>query len=836
MHALLQDFRYAFRMLAKQPAFTAIAVLTLALGIGASTVIFSVVNAVLLRPLPYPHSEQLILLRERLTGPNGFESGSVSYPNYLDWRAEQRSFTDLALVRAEGVNLSATDAAAPPERIRAARVTANYLSILQVPPHLGRDFGAKDDQPGAVKVALISERLWRNRFGALPLALGQRLNVDGVSREIVGVVPECVCFPRNCDIFLPLADLRADHDLLSRGNREAFSCLGRLKPDSTLKQASAELDTIANDLTRRYPDSNTGRQISAKLLLEFSVGEYRHLLYLLLAAVGCVLLIACANVANLQLARGIARGRELAVRAALGASRWHLARQVLVETGVIAVLGGCFAALIALWSLDTIRAIAPATVPRFQETDIDPSVLLFTTGVVIIAALLVGIWPALRVSNDVSMAKELHDNGARGSDGMQRQRARAVLVVTQVALAVVLLAAAGLILKSFWQAEKVPLGFNARGILTMSIGLPAARYDAPGKIAQFCDQLIGRVKAIPGVTAAAVCSNAPFDSNEWDSSFHITGTPVDLPGREPVSAMSVVSPDYFRVLEMPILRGRTLNSEDIGRRQLVMIIDEKAAQRFFPGRDPIGKQIDDPVTIGEPNENRTAEADMELARADGAPITIIGVVGHTRQSAPGERLEARNLPMMYFATAQFPKNEEKLMVRASPAQDPHALANTIRREIAALDPEQAVSDVATMQENIADSLASRRLSMILLGVFAGLALCLASIGLYGVMALSVTQRTRELGIRLALGAGRADVFRLVLGHGMLMVGIGLGFGLIIAASTGRGLASLLYNVSVWDPPALFSAIIALTVVALVACWLPARRATRVDPIVALRSE
>lgn len=823
MHAILQDFRYAFRMLAKQPAFTAIAVLTLALGIGANTAIFSVVNAVLLRPLPYLQSEQLILLRERLTGPNGFESGSVSYPNYLDWCAEQRSFTDLGLVRAEGVNLSATDAAAPPERIRAARVTANYLSILQVAPRLGRDFVAKDDQPGAAKVVLISDRLWRNRFGALPLALGQRLNVDGVPREIIGVVPERVRFPRNCDIFLPLADLRADHDLLSRGNHESFSCLGRLKSGSTLKQAGAELDTIANNLARRYPDSNTGRQISPKLLLEFAVGEYRHLLYLLLAAVGCVLLIACANVTNLQLARGIARGKELAVRAALGASRWHLARQVLVETGVIAILGGCLAALLALWSLDTIRAIAPTSVPRFQETDVDPMVLLFTTGVVVIAAFLVGIWPALRVSNNVSMANDLHDNGARGSDGMQRQRSRAVLVVAQVALAVVLLAAAGLTLKSFWQAEQVPLGFNPRGILTMSIALPAARYEAPNKIAQFCEQLIERVKAIPGVTATAVCSNAPFDTNEWDSSFHVTGAPADPPGREPVSAMSIVSPDYFRVLEMPILRGRTFNSQDMAQRQLVMIIDEKAAQRFFPGQDPIGKQIDDPVTIGEPNQN-------------GAPITIIGVVGHARHSAPGERIDARNLSMMYFVTAQFPKNEQKLMVRAAAAQDPHALVNAIKHEIAAIDPEQAVSEIATMEENIADSLASRRLSMILLGVFAGLALSLASIGLYGVMALSVTQRTRELGIRLALGADRAGVFRLVLGHGMLLVAIGLGFGLILAVSTGRGLASLLYNVSAWDPPSFFGAIMTLAVVALVACWLPARRATRVDPIVALRSE
>src|SRR6266581_7794934 len=399
----MNDLHFAVRQLLKKPAFTVIATITLGLGIGANTAIFSVVNAVLLRPLPYPHPEQLVLLRERLARPSGFESGSVSYMNYLDWRAAQRSFVDLALVRREGVNVSGADTSAPPERLGAARVTANYLSILRVAPRLGRDLVEKDDVPGAGKVALVSERVWRNRFGALPLVIGQQLHIDGVAREIVGVVPERVRFPRDCDIFLPLADLRADHDILSRGNHAGFSALGRLKPGTRLKHAIADLDTIAADLGRRYPDSNTDRQVSAKLLLEFAVGEYRHLLYLLLAAVGCVLLNACANVANLQLARGIARGKELAVRAALGASRWHLARQVLVETAAIASLGGCLAALIALWSLDTIRAIAPATVPRFQETDIDPIVLLFTTGIVVIAAFLVGIWPALRVSNNVSM-------------------------------------------------------------------------------------------------------------------------------------------------------------------------------------------------------------------------------------------------------------------------------------------------------------------------------------------------------------------------------------------------------------------------------------------------
>jgi putative ABC transport system permease protein len=764
-----------------------------------------------------------VLLRERLLGPSGFESGSVSYMNYLDWRAAQKSFSDLALARTEGVSLSASDETSPPEAARAGRITANYLSILQIPPLIGRDFNENDDVPGAAKVALISERIWRKQFGASPSAIGQRLNVDGVPREIIGVVSERVRSPRDRDVFLPLADLRADHDFLSRGNHDAFSCLGRLKPGATLKQAIAELDTIAADLSRRYPDSNTGRQISAKLLLEFSVGQYRYLLCVLLAAVGCVLLIACANVANLQLARGIARRKELAVRAALGASRWDLARQVLVESGVVALLGGVCGVLIAVWSLDAIRSLVPPNVPRFQETNIDGLVLVITSIISVVAGLLVAVWPALRVSNTASMAAELHEEGGRGSSGAQRQRARAGLVIAQVALAVLLVAAAGLTLKSFWRSQQVPLGFNAHGVLTMSIALPSSRYDSSEKIVRFYDQLLERVRQLPGVSAAAICNNEPFDHHEWDSSFHIMGTPPDPRGQEPIGEMAIVSPDYFRSLGMPILRGRDFGPEDVKGGPGTVVIDELAAQKFFPGTDPIGKQIDDPVTIGLPTAN-------------GVPLTIIGVVPHTRNSAPGEKEDTRNLPMMYFSASHFANGEQNLLVRAQAGFNPNSLVSPIRVQIAALDSNQAISDIATMEENIDDSLASQRLTMTLLAVFAGLALILASIGLYGVMALIVTQRTREMGIRFALGASRSDVLWLVLGQGAVLVGIGLTAGLLGAFVASQALRSVLYDVAPLDPAALIGALLTLSLVALIACFLPARRASLVDPIEALRME
>ena len=817
---LLQDLRYALRMLAKQPAFTVIAVLTLALGIGANTAIFSVVNAVLLRPLPYPQSERLIVLRER---SNSFDNGSVSLPNYTDWRANQRGFTDLVLFRRGDANLSRAGAENEPERVGSARVSYNFLSVLGVAPALGRDFRQSDDVPGCKKVALISDGLWKRRFGSSTDTIGKEIIVDGVPREIIGVLQPKVKVPRLSQIYLPLDDLRGDRDVQNRDNHPGFSALGRLKPGMTLGQATADLDNIARELERRYPDTNTGRRLNTMTLLDSAVKDYRNGVKLLFTAVVCVLLIACANVANLQLARSLARDRELAVRAALGASRMQLARQVLSESTILALIGGFAGVLLSLWGIDAIKAIAPNDVVRFQELRVDLPVLTFTALVAIGAGIFVGTWPAARVSRNAALSVSLHEGGRGASDGGNRQRARSLLVVAQVALALLLLAGAGLTLKSFRNAQEAPLGFNPRGVVNIMISIPAAKYPKDEQKDAFWTQLLERVRQIPGVEAAAISANSPFDDNEWDSYFHLTGTPPTRPGQQPSAELTPVSPDYFRVMGMPILRGRNFGAEDLpgekGHSRSI-IIDESFARKYFAGKDPIGQHIDD---------NQTDDKSQP-------PMTIIGVVPRTRNEAPGEdNSEKLQMVQEYLLASQNAQRGNNLHVRTN-LSDIGSLVAAVKREVQAIDPDQALGPVSTMDGAIAKSLGSRRMLMSLLGVFATIALLLASVGLYGVMALTVTQRTRELGIRLALGAQRTDVFRLVLTHGMLLVCVGLSIGLVAALGAGRGLQSLLYGVGGLDAPALSFAFLALAVVALIACWLPAQRATRVDPIIALRSE
>lgn len=815
---MINDLKYSLRVLAKSPAFTAIAVLTLGLGIGANTSIFSVVNAVLLRPLPYPEPDRLISVRERT---DTFPNGAVSYPNYLDWREAQRSFTDIALVRRDNYNLSMPKGGTDPRQVGGARVTSNFLSIVGLPVRLGRDFAETDDRPGSAKVVLISERMWHERFGGAANAIGQQLIVDAIPREIVGVFSNSLGFPRNTNVLIPLAEKRAEDLVLRRDNHPGFSALGRLKPGISIQQASSDLDNIARDLERKYPESNTNRRVRLDVLLEAAVSDYRHALNLILAAVGCVLLIACANVANLQLARDLSRSKELAVRAALGASRWRLARQLLTESGMLAVAGALVGVLFAIWSLDAILALSPARVPRFHETRIDLPALFFTGIVALGSGLLVGIWPAWRISRLASLTNALHEAGTRGgSDGVRRHRVRAALVITQVALAIILLAGAGLTLKSFWRAQQEPLGFEPRGILSMYVALPRARYDKPEKIAAYYHQLLERVRHLPGVESAAIGVNVPFDDSEWDSSFHRTGTPKPPPGKEPSAEVNVISPGYFHVMGIPILRGRDFGPEDTAGKPRSIIIDESLAKRYFPNVDPIGQHLDD---------NQSEEKDPP-------PMTIVGVVPRTRNEAPGEEnVEQLHLPQMHFCAPQFPQEENTLLVKVV-SGDPLSLAAAVKKEVQALDPDQPVASVSTMEKNIGGSLAARRLTMSLLGAFAGLALLLASVGLYGVMALSVTQRTRELGIRMALGAARKDVFGLVIRQGVMLVGLGIGLGLLGAIAASRALRSVLYGVGSLDLTAFVIAIASLALVALVACFVPARRATLVDPIEALRTE
>lgn len=810
----MNDLLFAVRQLRKNPGFAVASILTLGLGIGVNTAIFSVIHAVLLRPLPYVESDRLMLIREKQPE---FENSSVSYLNYLDVCAEQKSFTDLALIRSEGINLAGVGIGGDPEQLGGGRVSANCLTILGLKPTMGRDFLVADDTPGGAKTAMISTRLWQRRFGGDPAILGRSAQINGAPHEIIGVLPESFGVMRNPDILVTFGEQRSAPGMQNRGNHPGLSILGRLKPGFTPEQALADLNNNMAALEKQYPNSNTGVRSNLQPLLESAVGEYRQSLFILVVAVGCVLLIACANVANLMLARVTARQRELAVRSALGAGRGRLIRQLLAECLVMSVGGAVLGILLATWGRDLIVALSPDNNSRFQDVRVDGVVLAFATGISLLTALIFGLWPAWQAANDNGLSESLNEGSRGGSGGVRSRRVRSALVVAQVAMALVLLAGAGLMIRSFFNLQRVKLGFDPEQVVTMAIQLPEARYDKDEKINAFYGQLLERVRSLPGVTNASTIQNPPFGRSTWTSSYHLKGTPPAQPGRDLNAECNAVSPGAFATLRMPIVQGRDFTPDDGPDKPMVVLVDQAFARKHFPNGDAVGQLID----------NNTVEDEDKAP-----PMTIIGVVPTTRTSALQTEPE---FVQMYYSAPQRSAAERVLLVRTA-GGNPLAIASAIKREMAGLDADQPIAKVRTLVDNVASSLASRRLTMTLLGSFAALALALAAIGLYGVMSLSVAQRTREMGIRLALGAEARDIFRMILRQGMSLVAVGVGIGVTGALLLAKVMQSLLYGVSIMDPPVFILVAVTLGACAFLACWLPARRATRVDPMVALRTD
>lgn len=833
-----RDLFQAGRRLLRAPGFTLASVLTFGLGLGVTTAIFSVLYAALWASLPYPRAERLVIIRERQPE---FPSSSVAYPNYLDLRASQTTLQDLAIFRQESIILSGAGIGGEPESLVGGRVSWEFLRTAGVKPKPGRDFREEDDKPGAARTAIISAALFARRLNKDAGVVGRSVVVNGVAHTIIGVLPPSFDLLGRADILVPMGEERGNEGTLSRANHPGYSILGRVEaptrgeqkpsralldrilgrwqqdalPQATIRRVQADLDRIYRRLEIEHPDSNTGVRSSIEPLLESRVGNFRSSLYLIFAATGCVLLIACANVANLFLARGVGRQRELAIRASVGAGRAQLMRELIAENNVVMLLGWGFAILLAYWSLDLIVALSPSATLRLDQVQINASVFIWSSVAVLLCETIFGLWPAWQISRSVQLSEVLGGSGRGASANVQTQRARNALVVMQVAVALVLLAAAGLLLRSYANLQRVRLGFSPDQLLVFKIALPSERYGTDEKETRFFTALNERIARLPNVAAAADAVMLPFGNNDWSQSYHLTGTPPNAPGSETNMYVSPIGADYFAALKMPILRGRAFNAEDGAKAPVRVIVDEAFVARHFQDSDPIGKQLD--ATVGS-GPNRP-------------PMTIIGVVPTTRRELG--RLPA--FPQVYFHAPQNSGSRRFVVVRVK-AGDPLALAPVIRREIAALDPDQPMADVTTMERMIGESLATQRLVLWLFGIFAGLALLLAVIGIYSVMALSVIHRTREMGIRMALGADRSTILQLVLRQGLTLVALGLGIGLLIAIASARALRSVLYEVGSLDPLVLLVVALVLTATGALACWIPARRATRVDPVEALRAE
>jgi len=814
MEGLLQDIRFALRMLAKNPGFTAVAVLTLALGVGANTAIFSVVHGVLLRALPYKDPGALVKVWGKLER-SGIPRNWISDPEWWDLNDSNRTFSALAAYApADGANL--TSASGEPIRVAARGATSSLFPLLGVTATQGRILLPEDDQPGHQHVVLLSEAAWRTLFGSDAGLMGKQIRMDAESYTVVGVLPAGFDFGGRVDVWMPLALDRAHPD--DRGNHN-YEVLARLKPGVTLAQASEEIHAFAAGLDRAYP-ADYGDQGFGMYLVPLQqevVGSVRPALVLLFAAVGLVLLVACGNVANLLLARASAREKEMAVRAALGANRLRIVRQLLSESVLLALAGGGLGLLLAYGAVDAIRLLAAQALPRVAEVQVDPVVLGFTFAVSVFTGLLFGLAPALDSSGRTAPGNL--KEGTRGSSaGVRQQGLRNTVVVCEVALSLMLLVGAGLLVRSFDRLLGVSPGFQASHVLTMELSLPETKYKTPAEIVPFYRQFLERVRALPGVEAAGAVHNLPLSGSYFSGGVMIEDTAASNVRRDPATHFATieadrrpVTPGYFEAMLIPLLEGRRFTEGDDPQAPSVAIVDADFAHRFWPDQDPIGKRI---------------------SAGNSGWQTVVGVVGHVSHYA----LNVRGREQVYFPQAQCRFNIRAMFVAVRAAGDPAALTSAIRKQAAQLDPEQPVYAVRTMEELLNASVAQPRLNLILLGSFAGLALLLATVGIYGVLAYSVTQRTREIGIRLALGARPNDALLLVVRQGARLALVGIAAGLAGSLVMTRFLSALLFGVTPTDPLTFAAVSAVLLGVALAACAVPARRAARVEPIVALRYE
>jgi putative ABC transport system permease protein len=807
---MLQELRYALRVLAKQPAFTLIAVLTLALGIGANTAIFSIINSVLLRPLPYPNADRIMVLNES-SGPG--QDFSVALPDYFDWQKEAKSFEHLACTHKESRNLSGIPGR-DPERVSTASVTRNFFDVIGLGPEIGRVFSEEEDKPGAPAVAVISDRVWQRVFNRSRQILGQSITLHDQSFTIIGVMPAQMTSPQDSDVWLSLGRRSNNPAWLDRSHHPMMYVWGRLKPDVDVSVARSEMKTIAARLEKAYPDTNTGETVVVTPLLDNLVGKYRTNLGLLLGAVALVLLIACANLANLFAARGAAREREFAIRAAVGASRAQIVRQLLIESFVIALIGGALGFFIALWARDTLSILAPQNVSRFQEVSFDVRVLGFTFAVAAITAILFGLWPAWQTSR-TDMQVALKAGSAGSGDAPSAKRTRDWLVIAQIALTLMLLVASALVLKSFSRLQSLSLGYEPRHLFTARFELPWKTFNDRDKIDIFARAVLDKVRAVPGIENAALSSNGPLMGG-WQTGFWREGTPQPPPSQTLSADLEVVRGDYFATLKVPLLRGRTFNERDSKGRPRVIVVDQTMVDKYFPNEDPIGKRLF--VDAGNDEEGNV-------------PSEIVGVVAPMRFHAIDEMAP---LPVIYCSLGQAQRPSLTLFVRSTIAST--QVARAIHQAVASVNPSLPLFDVRAMSDRVRETWGTQRLLSFLFSVFAGLALTLATIGLYGLLAYTTLKRVREIGIRLALGATPMQVRGMILSRGMqlLLVGAVIGFACAIALS--KFLQRLLYEANGANTEIYFGVGIMMLVATLLACWIPARRASRVDPMVALRQD